>query len=136
MPSMQESAPPDTPVRNAPDSDAVTPDISNSEGKPPLLQDVMQLSRLGEIEPLRRLFDEGEIGPSYKDAEGITPLHVCQASASSTISSNFICSGQLSTITMLCANFLSKREQMSMPKVVRLSLLQPCGQLSAVTTMS
>ena len=48
----------------------------SEESKPPLLEDVMQLSRLGEIEPLRRLFEEGKIGADFKDHEGITPLHV------------------------------------------------------------
>ena len=48
----------------------------DGEHKPPLLEDIMQLSRLGEIDPVKRLFDEGKFGTDHKDNEGITPLHV------------------------------------------------------------
>lgn len=47
------------------------------ESKLPLHQDIMQLARLGEIGPIQTLFDEGKYSATYKDAEGITPLHVC-----------------------------------------------------------
>lgn len=47
------------------------------EAKLPLLEDIMQLSRLGDIGPIRKLFDEGKITVDFKDKEGITPLHVC-----------------------------------------------------------
>lgn len=45
--------------------------------KPPLLEDVMQLARLGDVEPMRRLLDDGRFRADHKDHEGITPLHVC-----------------------------------------------------------
>ena len=48
----------------------------DGETKTPLLEDVMQLSRLGEIEPLKRLFESGKASADHKDHEGITPLHV------------------------------------------------------------
>ena len=48
----------------------------NGETKTPLLEDVMQLSRLGEIEPLKRLIESGKASADHKDHEGITPLHV------------------------------------------------------------
>lgn len=38
--------------------------------------DIMQLSRLGDVEGVRKLFDEGVFKPDYVDGEGITPLHV------------------------------------------------------------
>ncbi|KAI4141575.1 MAG: hypothetical protein LQ340_007601, partial [Diploschistes diacapsis] len=43
--------------------------------KPPLLEDVMQLARLGDVEPMRRLLDGGRFRADHKDHEGITPLH-------------------------------------------------------------
>jgi hypothetical protein len=46
------------------------------EKKPPLLEDVMQLARLGEIELIQKLFENGKIGADFRDKEGITPLHV------------------------------------------------------------
>ena len=44
--------------------------------KLPLHEDVMQLARLGEIGPIQKLFEEGRYSATYKDDEGITPLHV------------------------------------------------------------
>lgn len=73
MPLPQESLGPEQTAATA--ADAAT-DASWAVGKAPLLEDVMQLSRLGEIEPLKRLFQEGKVGPDFKDQEGITPLHV------------------------------------------------------------
>ena len=49
----------------------------NELDKLPLLEDVMQLARLGDIEAMKRLFESGKFEAGYKDHEGITPLHVC-----------------------------------------------------------
>ncbi|MCJ1310562.1 Palmitoyltransferase zdhhc17 [Agyrium rufum] len=49
--------------------------IPASETKLPLHEDVMQLARLGEIAPIEKLFAEGKYTATYKDEEGITPLH-------------------------------------------------------------
>ena len=46
------------------------------EEKQPLLEDIMQLARLGEIGPIRTLFEQGKYDATFKDHEGITPLHV------------------------------------------------------------
>lgn len=46
------------------------------QDKLPLLEDIMQLGRLGEIGPIQKLFEEGKFDAKYKDQEGITPLHV------------------------------------------------------------
>lgn len=46
------------------------------EKKLPLHEDIMQLARLGEIGPIKTLFDEGKYDANYKDEENITPLHV------------------------------------------------------------
>lgn len=51
--------------------------ISSVEDKLPLHEDIMQLARLGEISPIKRLFDEGKFSAKFRDEEGITPLHVC-----------------------------------------------------------
>ncbi|KAM5449607.1 palmitoyltransferase akr1 [Microsporum audouinii] len=37
--------------------------------------DIMQLARLGEIAAIKELFDSGKYDISYRDEEGITPLH-------------------------------------------------------------
>ena len=46
------------------------------EKKLPLHEDIMQLARLGEIGPIKTLFEEGKYDAKYKDEENITPLHV------------------------------------------------------------
>ncbi|EGD94711.1 palmitoyltransferase [Trichophyton tonsurans CBS 112818] len=40
-----------------------------------LEMDIMQLARLGEIAAIKKLFDSGKYDISYRDEEGITPLH-------------------------------------------------------------
>jgi len=40
-------------------------------------EDIMQLARLGNIPAIQKLFDAKKFHPTYCDAEGITPLHVC-----------------------------------------------------------
>jgi hypothetical protein len=42
----------------------------------PVEQDIMQLARLGEIAAIQKLFDSGKFDATYKDEQGITPLHV------------------------------------------------------------
>jgi hypothetical protein len=42
----------------------------------PVEEDVMQLARLGEIGAIQKLFDSGKVDATYKDEQGITPLHV------------------------------------------------------------
>ena len=51
-------------------------DIQNGETKLPLHEDIMQLARLGEVVPIEKLIRDGKYTASYKDHEGITPLHV------------------------------------------------------------
>ncbi|KAL8903212.1 MAG: hypothetical protein Q9207_004078 [Kuettlingeria erythrocarpa] len=46
-----------------------------SEAKLPLHEDIMQLARLGEVAPIRKLFDEGKYKANHTDSENITPLH-------------------------------------------------------------
>lgn len=50
--------------------------MQQDEVKLPLHEDIMQLSRLGEIGPIQKLFESGKIEPDFHDEEGITPLHV------------------------------------------------------------
>lgn len=47
-------------------------------GKPrlPIQDDIMQLSRLGEIKAIQSLLDSGKFSATYADEQGITPLHV------------------------------------------------------------
>lgn len=45
-------------------------------GSIPLGEDIMQLARLGEVGAMQKLFDTKGLSASYKDDEGITPLHV------------------------------------------------------------
>lgn len=51
--------------------------MESVEDKLPLHEDIMQLARLGEIEPIKRLLEDGKFDAQYQDEEGITPLHVC-----------------------------------------------------------
>lgn len=48
----------------------------SSDVKLPLHEDIMQLARLGEIGPVRKLFEDGKFDAKYEDRESITPLHV------------------------------------------------------------
>lgn len=43
----------------------------------PLGEDIMQLARIGEIGAMQNLFATKKLTANHKDAEGITPLHVC-----------------------------------------------------------
>jgi len=53
--------------------------VPNGSADPPALSlegDIMQCARLGETGLIQKMFDSGKFNPQYKDAEGITPLHV------------------------------------------------------------
>lgn len=50
--------------------------MDSSDVKLPLHEDIMQLARLGEVGPVRKLFEDGKFDAKYEDREGITPLHV------------------------------------------------------------
>ena len=50
-------------------------DISNKP-KLPVEDDIMQLARLGEIRAIQNLFASKKFTPTYRDDQGITPLHV------------------------------------------------------------
>jgi palmitoyltransferase ZDHHC13/17 len=51
-------------------------DISAAQKSLPIEEDIMQLARLGEIAAIQKLFDSGKFDATYKDEQGITPLHV------------------------------------------------------------
>lgn len=46
------------------------------EQKLPLLEDIMQLARIGDVEAVRSLLSAEKFTAAHKDNEGITPLHV------------------------------------------------------------
>lgn len=52
-------------------------DMADKKPSLPLEEDIMQLARLGEIAAIQKLFDSGKYDATYKDEQGITPLHVC-----------------------------------------------------------
>lgn len=79
----------DTPKKNAPimpngKSNAVAPALSDDnhvelgDMTPPEqpAEDIMQLARIGDIQAVERLFENGTYDATYCDGEGITPLHV------------------------------------------------------------
>jgi len=69
-------------------------------------EDIMQLARLGDVQGIEKLYDSGKYEPDYCDAEGITPLHVCNPSQCSLLQgADGSYSGQLSITSMRCANF-------------------------------
>lgn len=51
-------------------------DMGDKKPEVPLEEDIMQLARLGEIAAIQKLFDSGKYDATYKDEQGITPLHV------------------------------------------------------------
>lgn len=58
--------------------------VQNGSANPPnipLESDIMQCARLGETGLIQKIFDSGRFNAQYKDAEGITPLHVCSHEA-------------------------------------------------------
>ena len=54
----------------------VGPAANIGEDKLPLLEDIMQLARIGDIEAMKALLQTGKFTAAHKDHEGITPLHV------------------------------------------------------------
>lgn len=50
--------------------------LDDKQPSVPLEEDIMQLARLGEIAAIQKLFDGGQYDATYKDEQGITPLHV------------------------------------------------------------
>lgn len=70
-------APASTP-RTTPE-DVELSNVQNGSADPPAIPlegDIMQCARLGETALLQKMFDSGKLNAQYKDAEGITPLHV------------------------------------------------------------
>ena len=51
-------------------------DMADKKTNLSLEDDIMQLARLGEISAIQKLFDDGKYDATYKDEQGITPLHV------------------------------------------------------------
>jgi hypothetical protein len=51
-------------------------DMADKSPSLPVEEDIMQLARLGEIGAIQKLFDSGKFDATYKDEQGITPLHV------------------------------------------------------------
>jgi hypothetical protein len=51
-------------------------DMAGKRPSLPVEEDIMQLARLGEIGAIQKLFDSGKFDATYKDEQGITPLHV------------------------------------------------------------
>ncbi|KAH8709994.1 AFG1-like ATPase-domain-containing protein [Phaeosphaeriaceae sp. PMI808] len=50
-------------------------DLADKKASLPVEEDVMQLARLGEIGAIQKLFDSGKCDATFKDEQGITPLH-------------------------------------------------------------
>jgi hypothetical protein len=63
---------------SSPDASAEHELDNMADRKPslPVEEDIMQLARLGEIGAIQKLFDGGKFDATYKDDQGITPLHV------------------------------------------------------------
>jgi hypothetical protein len=51
-------------------------DMVDKSPSVPVEEDIMQLARLGEIGAIQKLFDSGKFDATFKDEQGITPLHV------------------------------------------------------------
>lgn len=62
----------------------------------------MLLARAGNIGGMQKLFDSGSYDATYKDEEGITPLHVCRTGvdAAGGQAADETCSGPRSTTNM------------------------------------
>lgn len=60
--------------------------MSSPEIKLPLHEDIMQLARFGDIDPIKKLIRDGKFVANYQDKEGITPLHVCAQTVYSVLS--------------------------------------------------
>jgi hypothetical protein len=56
--------------------DYVLEEMADKKVSLPVKDDIMQLAGLGEIGAIQKLFDRGKFDATYKDEQGITPLHV------------------------------------------------------------
>lgn len=106
-----------------------------------LEMDIMQLARLGEIAAIKKLFDSGKYDISYRDEEGITPLHVRLTATPkmepiADLWLLFLSSGPLLTTVMSFASFFSIPVRTSTRKAASQLLHLPCGLLRDVTTIS
>lgn len=109
-----EPAKKNAPIMPSGKSNAVAPTLSDDnhvelgDMTPPEQPavDIMQLARIGDIQAIEKLFDDGTFDATYSDGEGITPLHVRLDSHYARfpwlIHSH---SGRLLIISMPCANF-------------------------------
>jgi hypothetical protein len=73
------SSPPPQPDGNAHTTDehnVELEDMGERKASLPVEDDIMQLSRLGEIAAIQKLFDSGNYDATFADEQGITPLHV------------------------------------------------------------
>jgi hypothetical protein len=59
-----------------PTGDHELEEMADKKPNLPVEEDIMQLARLGEIGAIQKLFDGGKSDATYKDEQGITPLHV------------------------------------------------------------
>ncbi|KAF2475727.1 uncharacterized protein BDR25DRAFT_322214 [Lindgomyces ingoldianus] len=50
-------------------------DMADKKPALPIEEDIMQLSRLGELAAIQKLFESGKHDATYADEQGITPLH-------------------------------------------------------------
>lgn len=102
-------------------------------------EDIMQLARLGDVGGIQKLFDQGKFSPSYKDEEGITPLHVSRTLSiidhRIDVLITWLVSGQRSTTNMPSVNISSGRAQRSMPREGSPSRRLQCGRRRSVTTI-
>lgn len=128
-PSGQSSSPPAMKAKGStsPNADVELKTMRPNAPPPsiPIGEDIMQLARIGEIGAMQNLFTTKKLTASYRDEEGITPLHVCFPSPlhppdshafalrqcedhriRHDFDTNCSCSnsGRLSTINMRCAS--------------------------------
>lgn len=68
------AAPPE--ANGHPTGDHELDDMADKKASLPIEEDIMQLARLGEIGAIQKLFESGKFDATYKDEQGITPLHV------------------------------------------------------------
>lgn len=78
-------------------------DMAAKASSAPLEDDIMQLARLGEIGAIQKLFDSKKYDATYKDEQGITPLHVRFLHEFYYALADYKYSGPRSIITMPCA---------------------------------
>jgi hypothetical protein len=89
-------------------------DMADKKPSLPIEEDIMQLARLGEIAAIQKLFDGGKFDATYRDEQGITPLHVRPSLAALLYGTGHgltTRSGLPSTTTSPCATSSSRRAQ-------------------------